>query len=308
MRRLLLLAFCALIALVPASAFAQAEGEDDGNGFVLRIDGPLRVGAGERIENAVVISARAVIAGTVEDTLVVIDSDTVITGTIEGDVVAISSDLILRAGARVEGDIRLINSDLVRASTATVLGDVNEGWELGWWRWAFPLFFWLGMTIAVVLSGLVFAAIGGRQLSSAADLLTAKAGWSILAAVLAWVGIPVLAVLAFITLIGIPVAIGMLVFLLPALLFLGYLVAGTRVGALVLRRRLAHGGRPYLSAVVGLVLFQLVALIPVFGFLVVLLAGLWGTGGLALLVWRGFAGGGGAEAPPAPAAPAPAAP
>ncbi len=303
MKRLLLLALCALFALLPASAFAQADGSGDNNGFVLRVNGPLRVASTDRVDTAVVISDDALIQGTVENNLVVIDGDAVVTGTVEGDVVMINGDLFLRAGSRVEGDVRLIDGDLTRAPTATVVGDVNEGWRLGWWSWAFPIFFWFGATVAVVLSALIFAAVGGRQLSDAGDLLTRQPGWSILTAVLTWVGIPLVAVLVIITVIGIPFGIGMLVFLLPALLFLGYLVTGTRVGALIIRRGAAEEGRPYLAAVVGMLVFQLLALVPVLGFLLALLAALWGSGGLVLLAWRGATGRPGA--PPAPAAAAP---
>ena len=56
--------------------------------------------------------------------------------------------------------------------------------SIQWWELAvFSVLVWLGMTIVLVVAGLLFAAIGGRQLSGAADLLTSDATFSILAAV-----------------------------------------------------------------------------------------------------------------------------
>src|SRR5215204_3598691 len=67
--------------------------------------------------------------------------------------------------------------------------------------------------VSSALAGLLFAAVAGRQLTRAAALLTGRVGGTLLGALLVWVGIPILAVLAFITLVGIPLGFALLLFL-----------------------------------------------------------------------------------------------
>jgi hypothetical protein len=55
---------------------------------------------------------------------------------------------------------------------------------------------------------------------------------------------------------------------------------------------------PYAAAAIGLLILQLVAIVPFFGWVVVGLAGLWGAGGIALVAWRAARG-----TPATPAAP-----
>jgi hypothetical protein len=70
--------------------------------------------------------------------------------------------------------------------------------------------------------------------------------------------------------------------------FLGYLVAGTRLGTLLLRLMgiAADPDHPYLGALLGLIVLRLLALIPVAGFLFGFLAAVIGAGALAVLAWR----------------------
>src|SRR5690606_28854299 len=152
------------------------------------------------------------------------------------------------------------------------------------------IIFWLGMTLLVVIAGLIFAAIGGRQLSAAGEFLATRPGPVVLGALILWIGLPILGVIAFPTIIGIPFGLAVFFVLLPALWVVGYLVAGTAFGAAVLK---ALGNRtsaehPYFAAVVGLVLLQVIGLIPFIGGLIVALAGMYGAGGAALLAWRAF--------------------
>jgi hypothetical protein len=152
------------------------------------------------------------------------------------------------------------------------------------------------MTVSVILAGLVFAAFGGRQLTVAARNMTDAVG-SVLGAVFVWIAVPFLAVLAIMTLVGLPFGIGLLVFLLPALWFLGYIVAGARLGGwLVGLAGGETGGRPYLAVALGLLILQLIVLLPVVGGIVVALAGAWGAGALAITIFRGAGGGIGAGA------------
>jgi hypothetical protein len=149
--------------------------------------------------------------------------------------------------------------------------------------------FWIGMTIAVLVFGLLLVAVAPRQATNAAAAMTADPGWSILSAAIAFIAIPIAAIIALVTVVGVPLGVGVLAFLLPALWFLGYLVAGLMFGTLIYSRASESiRGNRYLAVVTGLAIAQLLLLIPFLGIPIAVLMGLWGGGAVALLAWRSF--------------------
>jgi hypothetical protein len=303
----MLLVLAVAIGLMPAAVFAQ-EADDEVDDVLIRINGPIQVPAGEAAEGVVVISDDALIEGTV-DYLVVINGDATITGTVKHTVTMVNGTVTLKDGAWVEEDVQLYWAEAVREVGATVVGDVREEWggfNVGRGFW-FGL--WLSMTVAVLAAGLLFAAVGGRQLAGAGRAVSGQVGPTLLGAVVLWVGVPVLAVVAMITVIGIPLGFGVLFFLLPALWFAGYLVAGAALGLpLVARMRgEAANHHPYLAVAVGLLIFQVVALVPFIGGMVAFVAGLVGAGALTQQAWAAFRGATGRPTP-MPGPPAAAAP
>lgn len=289
MARLSVFLIVLFLALLPATSFAQVNEASDA-GFVMRIDGDLTVREGESVDSAVVINGDVQVDGTVEDFLVVIDGDAEITGRVDGDVVAISSTIDLTADAVIDGDVNLIDSDLNQAPGSQVLGDINDEFDIQWWVFLIVNFvFWIGMTIAVIVFGLLLVAVAPRQAASAAATMTTDPGWSALSAVIAFIGIPIAAVIALITVIGVPLGVGVLAFMLPAIWFLGYLVGGLMLGTLIYSQAAERvRGNRYLSVVTGLAIIQLFALIPFLGILVAVLMGFWGAGAVVLLAWRSF--------------------
>ena len=303
---LLLVAFAAALA-APGGALAHdpEEHEDSGGGVLVRIDGSVHVAAGESVGTVVVINDEALIEGVVENALVVINGDAEIYGTVEGTVTIVRGDLELFDGALVEDDVILVNSDLTQAPTATIAGDIEErdGWLLGWtFGVGFALGLWAALTLLALVAALLFAAIAGRQLNRAASNLTERPLQSLAGVLVVWILVPVVAVAAFITLIGIPTGISLLVVLLPALWVLGYLVTGAWLGRFILGivNREVDPEHPYLAAFTGVFALQVIAFIPGLGWIVGVLAALWGSGGLAALAWGAFRG-----RPPAPAEPLP---
>jgi hypothetical protein len=136
--------------------------------------------------------------------------------------------------------------------------------------------------------------------------MTGELAGSVVGGVVVWIALPILAFFLLFTVVGIPLSIGTWIFLMPVLWFLGYIVAGARLGsALVGFRERADGtAHPYGAAVLGVVLLQLVTLLPVIGWLVAAIAGLWGAGALAYIAWRAVRGGGTSTPIAAPATPA----
>ncbi len=290
------------IALLLFPGVALAQGSTNVNDLLLRVNGPITVNANEEVGTVVVVSDNAVVSGIVRHELIVINGDATVTGTVEGSVTVYRGTLDLSGNARVTGDVNLIDSNIVRASSSTVQGSINNSsfnWS-GWELFAFSVYLWISGTILLIVAGLIFAAVGGRQLMAAGDLMTRQTGTTILAAVLVGFGIPILAVVAMATVLGIPLGLGLLLFLIPALWFFGYLAAGAKLGMAIMRQQ--TGEHPYLATTVGLILLQAVGLVPFLGGLVGLLAGIFGTGALVLLGWNAWRGPS-SGAPATPAAP-----
>jgi hypothetical protein len=287
--------------LIPVTASAQSPQED--NDFTLHINGDVTIAKGESVNSVVVINGDLTVEGEVTDFALVINGDAVISGTVTGDLTVISGDIDLASTAVVD-NLNSIRGDIIRASGATIQGDVSErdSFRFLWWAAGlFSVLLWIGMTIAVVAASLLFAAFGGRQLSAASRAMTGDLVNTIIGVFFFWVGVPILAGIAIVTIVGLPFGLGILLFLLPTFGFLGYLVAGTRLGmwALGLGGR-EPGDRPFLAAGLGTLGLQLLVLIPFLGVAIALLAGIWGGGALAFRVYRN-AGGKGFEGGEAPA-------
>jgi len=126
------------------------------------------------------------------------------------------------------------------------------------------------------------------------ERLGATVAWGIAIAI----GVPLLAILALVTLVGIPFGIALLLAAIPVLL-VAYATAAWILGRRVLRSR---PDARWAALLAGWGILRLLALIPVAGALVGLAATVVGLGALAVAMWR-------ARRPRAPAAahPAPAA-
>lgn len=300
-KRGFLILMIALLALIPGSAVAQDQTGDAEGSFILGINSDTYIRPEQSVQTLVVIDEHAVVDGTVTEALFVISGTATVNGALNGDVTVISGTINLSESATVAKDVVLINSDINRTEGSMVGGSVHDrSFAFYDWQLTFlSVLFWIGTTIVILFAGLLFAAIGGRQLNGAGNLISNRPGNVILAALIAGIGLPILAVVAIVTLVGIPVGIAMLIFLLPALWFTGYLVAGTKLGNVILNRRegATEAQHPYLAALLGLTILQFASLIPVLGFMLAWLAGAIGTGAVAYYAWRAWRGAGTTEGP-----------
>ena len=288
-RRILLPLLFVLVFLFPGLAAAQTADTTD-EGFLFRANGDVTVAQNEEIGGVVVANGNAIVHGTVTDTLWVLSGDATVDGIVDGDIVVIDGILRLEPAATVE-NVTIIRGTLDRADGATISGDLTEQENLVGFGWAGAIFsvaMWLGVLALLVAAALVYAYVGGRQLVATGETMRARWPASIVTGVLLFAVLPVLAVLALITIIGIPLGATVLLVVLPALWVLGYIVAGTWLGLKLMHAigRVERPARPLLAATVGVVVLQVVGLIPALGPLVAVLAGVIGAGALVYRIVR----------------------
>jgi hypothetical protein len=290
-RLLVVLTVAVLVALVPSVASAQQP--DDDKDVLIRIRGDVVVSSSETIGRVIVVDGDAIIEGTVVHDVLVISGNAIVSGSIGDNLTVISGDIDLRSGAEVR-DVHSIRGDLTRASGATVTGEVNErdGFDPGFGALALlSVYFWLATTVLVVVIGLVFAAVGGDQLTRASAAMTGELVNTIVAGVFFWIGLPILAALLLFTIVGIPVSLTILIVALPAMMLLGYVTAGARLGSGILGRfGRESGNHPYAATTLGIVILQLILIIPIIGLLIAFVAAVWGASSLVYVAYSAAGG------------------
>ena len=95
-------------------------------------------------------------------------------------------------------------------------------------------------------------------------------------------GLPILAVIAIVTLVGIPLGVGLLLALTP-IYAVGYVTGAWLLGRLLLKRPTTSR---YVAFLAGWGILRVVALIPILGGLGWLVATVFGLGALIVAAWR----------------------
>jgi hypothetical protein len=231
-----------------------------------------------------------------------------VSGRIDGDLIAVSDRAFLGPRARVGGDLRYGDERPVLARGASVAGKLSkEDWAdaANGWGWVSVLGWWLAVSVSTLIVGvlLVWLAPGALLAAERAvrERLGASIGWGIVIAI----GVPLLAILALVTLVGIPFGLALLLAAIPVLL-VAYATGAWVAGRRVLRDRSAS---PWVALLAGWGILRVLALIPVVGALVGLAATIVGLGALAVALWHARRPAAPAARPEAPTAerPAPAA-
>ncbi|MDP8943131.1 MAG: polymer-forming cytoskeletal protein [Actinomycetota bacterium] len=281
MRLFVTAALVLLIAAVPGGAAAQPATAPDDR---VVIKGPVRVERGETAEDVVVIDGPVRISGRVRGDLVVVRGVATIRGRVDGDVLTVADRATLAAGARVGGDFGYVAERPRISRRATVGGEVKRANPE---KAAAPLgaagaaAFWLAVSVSALALGLLLLWLAPRAAEAVLETGRTRLGASIGLGVALFIGLPILAVLALVTVVGIPLGVALLLVLLP-LYWIGYASSAWLLG-----RRLVRPPRhPALAFLAGLAILRLLALVPFLGGLVWLAATVLGLGALFLTAWR----------------------
>jgi hypothetical protein len=278
----------ALLALLIAAGSASAATDH------VVITGGAVVPAGQTAGDVVVVDGTVRIDGRATGDVISVSGPVRLNGRVDGDLIAVSDRASLGPAARVGGDLRYGDERPVLARGASVGGKISkEDWaDAGnGWGWLSVLGWWLAVSVSTLIVGalLVWLAPGALYAAERAvrEHLGATIGWGVAIAI----GVPLLAILALVTLVGIPFGVALLLAAVPVLL-LAYATAAWIVGRRVLRNRSTS---PWAALLAGWGILRLVALIPVAGALVGFAATVVGLGALTVALWR-------ARTPRAPAA------
>ncbi|HEX2777999.1 MAG TPA: polymer-forming cytoskeletal protein [Gemmatimonadaceae bacterium] len=249
------------------------------------ITGGAVVPRGETVDNVVVIDGPVNVAGRVTGEVVAISGGVTISGIVDGNVTAVSDRVVLSSGARVGGDLLYGDEKPVLAPGATVDGKVSdEGWsDLGseGVGWALRFAFWLAVTLSTLTLGLLLLALAPRAADAVSVTVRERTGAAVAWAAGLFIGIPLLAVGAIATVLGLPFGLGLLLALLP-LAAVGYVTSASMLG----RRIVRSEGSRLAAFLVGFGVLRVIALVPVLGGLTWVLASAFGLAVLLLAAWH----------------------
>lgn len=275
---LTLLAILMLSGALPVSAQEKAKDDD----FVV-LTGQLDVPEERTFDTAVIFNGPATVAGTVRGSVVSFNGPVEISGTVEEGVVSFNGTVTVRSGAVIQGDL-VTRTEPVIEEGATIEGEIRqEAFDV--FREPFPflarILAWAAITISLLILGLLLLFLAPRGAEAVAATWRSAVGRSIGWGLIFLVGLPILAVLALITLLGIPFGIGLLLAL--ALIYsVGYVA-----GAWLLGRQLLKPPRSrVLAFLAGLAILRVLALVPILAGLVWAAATVFGLGALMVAAWR----------------------
>ncbi len=292
MRRLFAITTSVLILLALFAPAALAAGPYSRNDSVLvAINNDLDVAAGQSVDTLVVVSGNTTIAGNV-GTVVVVDGTATFTGATIGTLVVADGTADLRAGTTITGEVSTLRGTVTQQPGAVVQGGIQAlDRDLAAFAATvailmIPVLIVLAVGFALVslFAALGVAAFGSRQVREVEALIEQRPGHVLVAGILGTILLPVISFLLMITVIGAPVGFALAFGVLPALAFLGWIVAAIWVGDWLLgkSRGSRETGRPYRAAILGVIVLGIAGLLP----LVSGIATLFGFGGLLLAAWR----------------------
>jgi cytoskeletal protein CcmA (bactofilin family) len=276
MKRTAVIALLVFCWVLPASAFAAGPKER------IVIVGDVLVDRGQTTKDVVVADGDITVRGTVDGDVVAANGDVAIRGHVTGDVVTFAGTTALGRRAQVDGDVAYGDKKPRVAPGAQIGGKVKKfkAEDLGGGAIALRIGLWLAVTISALVLGLILLALFPKAADAVARTAKARTGRSFLVGVLLFVLIPIIGVIALITVIGIPLGAGLLLAMLP-IYGLAYTASAFVVGRLVSKQ-----GARILAFIIGLVVLRVLALVPFLGGIVWFLATILGLGALFVAAQR----------------------
>lgn len=275
----------AVLAIGAAAALAQDAGDGAARETEAQIvlSGTVTVPRGREVDEVVVFHGRATIGGVALGDVLVLDGPIVVNGQVSGSVIAVNGDVTLGPGAQVRGDV-MAGGTVTADPEAQVFGDVSDGVSFtlrGPLEALGRFLVWLALSVStlLILAALVLLAPRGADAVHAAATTAPwpSAGWGLASLV----GLPVLAVLLVVSVLGMPLGLTLLL----ALAFV--LFVGSALSAWVVGRLLWTPPRSrWLALLFGWLALSAATAVPRLGVVVWVLAAGFGLGAATVATWR----------------------
>ena len=265
--------------LVAGGMFATPAGADSNDELTdndqIVMNGRLVVAEGETVDTAVLFHGSATIDGTVTKSVVVLDGPTEISGHVQQDVFVFNGPVTVRSGAQIDGDLVTSETPTVEPG-ATISGQqqrVSTRFDAGAVGVASRIAWWLGYSISTLVLGLLLLLFAPRVDAAIVRAMRERTGASIGFGALVFFLLPIVAVFMLVIVVALPLGLFMLLAL--ALLYtVGYVAGAHAIGRLLVKEPTSR----FLAFLAGLAILRAIALVPVLGGLVWVLASIFGLG------------------------------
>jgi cytoskeletal protein CcmA (bactofilin family) len=264
------------MALATPAVVSAASTHPEAESAIVVVSGDVTVARGQTVDGVYVVNGDTTIAGEVAGDVIALSGDVLVSGRIDGDLFTAGGEARLLPSAEVTGDVGYGDEHPRIALDARVHGDVSkQDWpDVGGVVSGIGEFvIWLAITLSLLVFGALLLLIAPR----AADALEARSrerlGPTIAIGIAIAIVLPVAAFIAAITLVGLPLAIGLGLLMLP-LGTTAYLVAAYALG----RRMVEPPRHRMLAFLAGLGALRIAAYVPVLGTIVGIAAFLFGLG------------------------------
>jgi hypothetical protein len=268
-----------VVGVVPL--LAAASSEDAADRVVL--SGDVVVRSGESAGEVVVFKGDVTVGGLVRGDVVAFSGRVVVYGQVSGDVVSFSGPVVLGPEAQVGGSV-IARDEVTLKEGADVGGSVGGGFPVTFRAPALltgRLGLWLATTFSVLLLGLILLWIAPRASDAVQQVVIDARLGVLLWGIGLFAGLPVLATLAAVTIVGLPFALGLLL----AFAFL-YSLAYTW-GIWIAGRWLLSAPRSrYLAFLLGWVIVRALSLVPYLDVVLWMILVVVGMGAMWLATWR----------------------
>ena len=278
MRRALFLLALAIPLGIALAAPPASAATGDGIGSRVVLLGGLDVPEGKTVDDVFVLRGPVTIDGTATGNVVAVDGRVTVSGHIQGNLVAVNGPVELQDGAEVDGDLssRLTPTIAQGATVKGAVRGVNVDFQLGN-VFVARFIFWLAASVSVLIVGLLLLAFAPRAAAAVVDTMRVSTGAAIGYGLVVFIGLPVVAVLALVTLVGIPLGLGILLALLP-IYTVGYVTSVWLLGRWIVKPPTS----PYLAFLLGWLIFRALALVPALGGVLWFVGAVFGLGVLVV--------------------------
>jgi len=256
-------------------AFAQDTTTDDVSNDQIVLNGELTIAEGQTVDTAVIFHGPATIQGTVTGSVVVFDGRADISGVVQDDVVVFNGDVHVLSGGEVAGDVVSRERATIDPG-GTVGGDqrsIDARFDAADVGFASRIAWWIGYSVSTLVLGLLLLLIAPSLDLAIVRAARERMGAALGLGALGFFLLPIVGVLLLAVVVALPLGL----FLLMALALL-YTV-GYVTGAHALGRMLVKPPRSrFVAFLVGWAILRIVALVPVAGGLLWLIASILGLG------------------------------